>query len=128
MIVGIGTDLVETARMQDLHARFGNRLAQRLLGPLELADFVAHAHPASFLARRFAAKEAALKALGTGLRDGMRWRDVQVTHTNLGQPQLLWAGRAQARLLAFGEGIRAHLSISDERGHALAFVVLEIAP
>lgn len=125
MIVGIGTDLVEISRIRKIHDRFGERLADRLLGPLELEGFRACLDPAAFLAKRFAAKEAAAKALGTGFQQGLSWVEIQVCHSELGQPKLCWAGRALDRLHAFGAQVQSHVSIADERDHALAFVVLE---
>ena len=125
MIVGIGTDLVEISRIRKIHERFGERLADRLLGQLELEGFTSCPDPAAFLAKRFAAKEAAAKALGTGFQQGLSWADIQVCHSALGQPQLCWAGRALERLHTLGVQVQSHISIADERGHALAFVVLE---
>lgn len=125
MIVGVGSDLVEIARVRSIHVRFGARFVARLLGPQEQVAFARQSDPAPFLAKRFAAKEAALKALGTGLQAGIRWADVQVVNGDFGQPQLLWQGEAARRLSAFGPAVRALVSISDEREHALAFVVIE---
>ena len=126
MIVGMGTDIVAVERMARLHARFGERLAERLLGPLEVADMPAEAAAgAAFLARRFAAKEATFKALGSGMTNGVRWMDVQVGHDSGGRPQLVLGGRAQQLLQGLGEGVRSWLSISDERRYAMAVVVLE---
>ncbi|MBU2808773.1 holo-ACP synthase [Acidithiobacillus ferrooxidans F221] len=126
MIVGMGTDIVAVERMARLHVRFGERLAERLLGPLEVADMPAEAAAgAAFLARRFAAKEATFKALGSGMTNGMRWMDVQVGHDSGGRPQLVLGGRAQQLLQGLGDGVRSWLSISDERRYAMAVVVLE---
>jgi holo-[acyl-carrier protein] synthase len=126
MIVGMGTDIVAVERMARLHARFGERLAERLLGPLEVADMPTEAAAgAAFLARRFAAKEATFKALGSGMTNGMRWMDVQVGHDSGGRPQLVLGGRAQLLLQGLGDGVRSWLSISDERRYAMAVVVLE---
>ncbi|MFA5730582.1 MAG: holo-ACP synthase [Acidithiobacillus sp.] len=126
MIVGMGTDIVAVERMARLHARFGERLAERLLGPLEVADMPAEAAAgAAFLARRFAAKEATFKALGSGMTNGVRWMDVQVGHDSGGRPQLVLGGRAQQLLQGLGDGVRSWLSISDERRYAMAVVVLE---
>ena len=126
MIVGMGTDIVAVERMARLHARFGERLAERLLGPLEVADMPAEAAAgAAFLARRFAAKEATFKALGSGMTNGVRWMDVQVGHDSGGRPQLVLGGRAQQILQGLGDGVRSWLSISDERRYAMAVVVLE---
>ncbi|MHB1578739.1 MAG: holo-ACP synthase [Acidithiobacillus ferrooxidans] len=126
MIVGMGTDIVAVERMARLHARFGERLTERLLGPLEVADMPAEAAAgAAFLARRFEAKEATFKALGSGMTNGMRWMDVQVGHDSGGRPQLVLGGRAQQLLRGLGDGVRSWLSISDERRYAMAVVVLE---
>ncbi|MEQ5801877.1 holo-ACP synthase [Halomonas sp. H10-9-1] len=126
MIVGIGTDIARVARFEAALSRRGERLSERLLGAVERERFQAQAQarPAAFLAKRFAAKEAFVKALGTGLRNGMRWTEIQVVNDTLGRPSLLLAGRAHE--LARAAGVRAtHLSLSDEAEFAVAFVVLE---
>ncbi len=126
MIVGVGTDLVEIARMARALERHGERLLERILGADERAALPAVGLPArsAWLAKRFAAKEAAAKALGTGFRGGIALTDIQTVHSPLGAPQLVFSGAAQHRLQALGAST-AHLSVSDERQHALAFVVLE---
>lgn len=121
MINGIGADLVAVARLQAALTRRGAALARRLLAPAELADYENAREPARLLAKRFAAKEAFLKALGTGLSQGIRWTDMAVGHDDKGRPLLLLSGRAAALLGAR----RCHLSISDERDYALAFVIIE---
>lgn len=124
MIYGVGTDIVEIARIESALGRFGERFARRLLGPEEIAEWGGAARPAHFLAKRVAAKEAAAKALGTGFREGIRFCDIVVTHDPLGRPGLAMRGAAAARLRE--AGIDAlHLSLSDEREHAIAFVVAE---
>ncbi|PWV82862.1 holo-ACP synthase [Halomonas sp. A11-A] len=124
MILGIGTDIARVERFERALARHGERLALRLLGELERERLTGHPAPAAFLAKRFAAKEAFVKALGTGLRLGMRWTEIQVTNDALGRPSLLLSGKAHKMALA--AGVRAtHLSISDEEALAIAFVVLE---
>ncbi|MDX1465814.1 MAG: holo-ACP synthase [Halomonas sp.] len=124
MIIGIGTDIARVARFERAMARHGERFAERLLGELERERLRDHGQPAAFLAKRFAAKEAFVKALGTGLRRGMRWTEIQVVNDALGRPSLVLSGRAQA--LAEAAGVRAlHLSLSDEEALATAFVVLE---
>ncbi|WP_018878320.1 holo-ACP synthase [Thioalkalivibrio sp. ALE28] len=123
MILGIGTDLVQVARMRGMWERHGRRLAERILHPLEQADLPSH-EPAGFLARRFAAKEALAKALGCGVGADMALAEAGVTHDARGRPEFVLAGRARAT--ADRLGVRAiHLSISDEREYAQAFVVLE---
>ncbi|AEK58943.1 holo-ACP synthase [Acidithiobacillus caldus] len=125
MIVGLGCDLIAVARMAALHERYGERLQQRLLAATELGELPPGPGVAAFLARRFAAKEAALKALGTGLRAGIRWVDLKVVHDSLGRPELQFAGAAQQRLRALARRPGVWLSISDERAYALATVVIE---
>ena len=126
MIVGMGTDIVAVERIARLYMRFGERLLERLLGPLELAELPREAgQAAAFLARRFAAKEAAYKALGSGLSAGMRWVDVQVGHDAAGRPQWVMSGRAGQLLEQWGTDICTWLSISDERRYATAVVILE---
>ncbi|MCE0731260.1 holo-ACP synthase [Halomonas sp. G15] len=124
MILGIGTDIARVARFEAALSRRGERLAGRLLGELERERLNEQVRPAAFLAKRFAAKEAFVKALGTGLRNGMRWTEIQVVNDTLGRPSLLLAGKAHE--LARAAGVRAtHLSLSDEVEFAVAFVVLE---
>lgn len=124
MIVGIGNDIARVARFEAAMARHGERFAARLLGMHERERFHDHAQPAAYLAKRFAAKEAFVKALGTGLRHGMRWTEIEVINDALGRPSLRLSGRAQELALAAGVA-SLHLSLSDDDGLALAFVVLE---
>lgn len=124
MIFGIGTDIVHVPRMEENLSRHGERFAQRILSAEELVEFAQAAMPAKFLAKRFAAKEAAAKALGTGFRDGLALRHIGVRHGPLGEPLLDF--RQYAAHLAESLGIRAsHVSLSDETEYAAAFVVLE---
>ena len=123
MIKGIGTDLVEIARIEHSLSRWGEKFAQRILGADELEDFSTARRQGHFLAKRFAAKEAAAKALGTGMRQGVHFRQISVAHHESGAPILVFSGRA--REVAEMNGVEdRHLSISDERDYALAFVVL----
>lgn len=128
MICGLGTDIVAVPRVARVLERHGDRFAQRLLGPLEYPRYQALAADAAaaFLARRFAAKEAALKALGTGLSQGIRWHDVQVDNDDAGRPLLQLDGVAQERMTALGAS-RSHVSISDEKDYVVAFIILESA-
>ena len=126
MIVGIGTDLVQVARIAASLERYGERFATRILSAEEMQAMQAAGSREHFLAKRFAAKEAAVKALGTGFRDGISLRSVTVSNTDLGQPRLEFTGAAKSRCEALGV-TASHLSLSDEREHALAFVVLEAA-
>lgn len=124
MIIGVGTDIARVARFERAVVRHGERFALRLLGDDELTLFQARGRPVAYLAKRFAAKEAFVKALGTGLRRGMRWTEIQVVNDAMGRPSLLLSG--QAHDLAEAAGVKAlHLSLSDEEAFAVAFVVLE---
>ena len=124
MIYGVGTDLVEIARVERVLARFGDRFAERILCHSELEHFRALGRPAAYLAKRFAAKEAFGKALGSGVRAPVDWHSVWVSNRELGQPQLEFSAAVAALLDA--QGIRrTHLSLSDERSLASATVILE---
>ncbi|MGB7650069.1 MAG: holo-ACP synthase [Gallionella sp.] len=124
MIFGIGTDIVEYARIEKLYARHGQRFAQRVLSDAELIELATHAQPARFLAKRFAAKEAFSKAVGSGLRHPVTMPRITVSHDQLGKPVLQFDERLRQYLSL--AGVRAHhLSISDERSMIVAFVVLE---
>lgn len=124
MIYGVGTDLVEIARVARVVARFGDRFAERILVGPELEHYRALGRPPAYLAKRFAAKEAFGKALGSGVRAPADWHGVWVRHHALGQPRLEFSNAVAALLEA--QGIRrAHLSLSDERKLASATVILE---
>lgn len=124
MIFGIGTDIVRISRMAENLAKYGERFAVRILTEAEMAVFTDSARQAQFLAKRFAAKEAAAKALGTGFRDGLSLRDIGVENNALGKPGLVFSARAQKLLEKQGVGC-AHLSLSDESEYAIAYVLLE---
>lgn len=124
MIFGIGTDIVEYARIEALWTRYSFRFAARVLSEAELPEFRTHAHQARFLAKRYAAKEALAKALGSGLRDPVSLRRISITHDGLGKPTLQFDEVLSNHLAQLG--ISNHqLSISDERTMIVAFVVLE---
>ncbi len=124
MIFGIGTDIVEYARIEALWGRFGDRFAERVLSARELPDYRAAKQPARLLAKRFAAKEAFAKAVGSGLRHPVSLHHISVTHDGLGKPVLLFEEILRTYLAQLGINGH-HLSISDERGMIVAFVVLE---
>ncbi len=124
MIFGIGTDIVEYARIEAMWERFGVRLAERLLSETELPEFHAHAYPARFLAKRFAAKEAFAKAAGSGLRHPVSLTRISIAHDGLGKPVLQFDTVLRTYLAQLGVSGH-HLSISDERNTIVAFVVLE---
>lgn len=124
MIHGIGTDIVSIPRMDDLHARFAGKLAERILAPEELEEYSSATNKNRFLAKRFAAKEAFAKAAGTGMRSPVHFGNVHVTHDELGRPGLAW-NRELGDWLAQRGVVAAHLSLSDEQDYAVAFVILE---
>lgn len=123
MIFGVGTDICELARVQQTYDRFGDRFVARLLMDEERAQFERNKWPVRFLAMRFAAKEAAVKAMGTGFAHGMWIRDVGITNNAWGRPMLIWSRRGQAvcERLGIGEG---HVSLSDDAGLIIAFAVV----
>ncbi|MBL8483233.1 MAG: holo-ACP synthase [Rhodocyclaceae bacterium] len=123
MIAGIGTDIAQVVRFERLLAAHGERIASRILGEIELAEFRAARVPARFLAKRFAAKEAFAKAFGTGIRPPATLHAIRVGHAELGRPVLEFAPELDAEVRR--RGLRCHLSISDEADYAVAFVVLE---
>ncbi len=123
MIFGIGTDIVRIVRMQRNLDRYGERFAQRILSESEMQEFRASRVPAQFLAKRFAAKEAAAKALGTGFSQGITMRDISVSHAPGGRPLLEFRGAAGIFLKDHHINT-THLSVADEEDHAVAFVTL----
>ncbi len=131
MIVGIGSDLCDIRRIAEALQRFGDRFTQRCFTEVERQRAARRAEAAPTLAKRFAAKEACAKALGTGLRAGVFWRDMGVVNLASGQPTMRLTGGAAARLarlLPDGHEARIHLSLSDEPPMAQAFVVIEAVP
>lgn len=120
MIVGIGTDIVDIERIDKAIARFGSRLAQRLLSDSELLEYQSSSRPSAFLAKRFAAKEATAKAMGLGFRHGLRPSHISVEHDATGRPAIQLLSRAS--VIAADKGIaHVHLSLADERRYAIAF-------
>jgi holo-[acyl-carrier protein] synthase len=131
MIVGIGSDLSDIRRVAQSLERFGERFTQRLFTDVERARSERRGDPAASYAKRFAAKEACAKALGTGMRHGVFWRDMGVVNLRSGQPTMALTGGAKARLDALlppGHVARIHLSLTDEIPYAQAFVVIEAVP
>ena len=124
MIIGIGTDIVTVARIERASARHGTAFAARILSAQELAEYATQAHPARFLSKRFAAKEALAKATGHGLRHPVSLHRITVGHDALGKPAFVFDVELSAFLSKLGV-LRHHLSLSDERDTAVAFVILE---
>ena len=122
-VVGIGTDIVEIERLEAMTAKALAKLAQRVLTPRELTHFGQLKFPIPYLAKRWAAKEAASKALGTGIAKGVSFQHFDIVSDDNGKPELLMSGEAlNIANKMFAKDF--HLSISDERHYALAFVVL----
>jgi holo-[acyl-carrier protein] synthase len=124
MIFGIGTDIVEYARIEKLYARHGERFARRVLSDAEFSEWNDHPDRARFLAKRFAAKEAFAKAVGSGLRHPVTLQRISIAHDGLGKPVLQFDELLRNYLAQVGV-TGHHLSISDERSMIAAFVVLE---
>ena len=124
MIVGIGVDIAETARVEGLCARFGERFARRILTDNEHAEFDRRKRPHAYLATRFAAKEAIAKALGTGIGERFGFHSVQIDHDGNGKPLVTFLDDAQGLLDELGI-TNALISLSDEKHYVVAMVVLE---
>jgi holo-[acyl-carrier protein] synthase len=122
MIIGIGTDIVHTSRIQAAIDRNPTALARRILTDNELLRFQTAPNPAGFLAKRFAAKEAASKAFGTGIGK-LSWHDLEVINDSSGAPGIQCHGAAREMMNAMGADA-IHLSLADESDTALAFVIL----
>jgi len=124
LIVGIGIDLIELERIRRVLDRHGDRFLDRVLTPAERAYCHRHLDPAPPIGARFAAKEAVLKALGTGLARGMRWQDVEIVRDEQGAPRAELSGEASR--LARKRGVdRVLVSLTHDRGNAAAVAVLE---
>ncbi|MGT2478690.1 holo-ACP synthase [Methylobacterium oryzae CBMB20] len=131
MIVGIGSDLCDIRRIARTLERHGERFTHRVFTDGERARCDRRAARAEGYARRFAAKEACAKALGTGLSAGVFWRDMEVVNLPSGQPTLRLAGGAAerlAKLLPAGHAARLHVSLTDDPPMAQAFVIIEALP
>jgi holo-[acyl-carrier protein] synthase len=131
VIIGIGTDLANIDRIAATLARFGDRFRTRVFTPGELARAARRTGEAGTLAKRWAAKEACSKALGTGLRMGIAWRDMEVTNLRSGQPEMRlsgWAARRLADLTPPGHAAHVHVSLTDDHPWAQAYVVIEARP
>ena len=123
MIYGVGVDSCDIRRIERLLNKFGARFTGRLLTPDEQQQRGAKPTQPAWLAKRFAAKEAVVKAMGTAFTDGLFLRDVRILKNAAGQPQVTLSARAQARLPA---GANVHVSLSDEGPYAIAFAVVEV--
>jgi len=124
MIYGVGTDLIEISRVERVLQRFGERFARRILCEPELRRFRTHRQPVAYLAKRFAAKEAFTKALGTGIHAPANWHGVWVVNLKSGKPVLEFSPELKL-LLEKRRILGSHLSLTDERAIAAATVILE---
>lgn len=123
-ILGLGTDIVEISRIQAVVERTGERLARLILSPSEWQHYQQHQQPVRFLAKRFAVKEAAAKAFGTGIRNGLAFNQFEVVNDALGKPTLRLHSRAAE--LAVELGVKSlHVTLADERRYACATVIIE---
>lgn len=131
MILGIGTDLANIERIEATLARFGDRFRQRVFTPAEQRRAEGRAQTAATYAKRWAAKEACSKALGTGLRMGIAWRDMAVSNLETGQPVMHlsgWAAQRLADMTPPGHHALVHVTLTDDHPWAQAFVVIEARP
>jgi holo-[acyl-carrier protein] synthase len=131
MILGIGNDIVDIRRIEQVLARHGERFLKRLFTETERAKAARRSHPVATYAKRFAAKEACAKALGTGINRGVYFKDMGVVNLPSGQPTLRLTGGALLRLEAMTpKGMKAHLhlAITDEAPWAEAVVIIEALP
>jgi len=131
MILGIGTDLANIERIQNTLDRFGDRFRKRVFTDTELSKAARRADEAGTLAKRWAAKEACSKALGTGLAMGISWRDMAVTNLRSGQPVMAltgWAAEKLAAMTPAGHHAVVHVTLTDDHPWAQAFVVIEARP
>jgi len=124
MIIGIGVDIAETERFEKIYTRYGDRIANRILSKNELIEFDRRNNPASYLATRFAAKEAAAKALGTGFYCGVCYKSIEINNDQSGKPALRFLNAA-SQLADKKQVGNVFVSISDEKHYVVAMVILE---
>lgn len=124
MIVGVGVDIAETKRFENLYSRYGDRIARRILTESEQVEFGRRNNPANYLATRFAAKEAAAKALGTGFGRGVGYKSIEIKNNNQGKPMLKFINTA-LELARQKKVENVFVSLSDEKHYVVAMVILE---
>src|SRR5438034_9627769 len=124
MILGVGIDIIEVARIRASHEKFGERFLNRILRAAEIAYSLSHRDPAPFLAARFAAKEAISKAFGTGIGKHLGWQDVEVGRKDSGEPYVILHPAGQ-KLLTLRGATRVHLNLSHTEFYAVAMAILE---
>jgi holo-[acyl-carrier protein] synthase len=131
LIIGVGSDLTDIRRIAQTLERFGGRFEERVFTDVERARSDRKPDRASSYAKRFAAKEACAKALGTGMRRGVFWKDMGVANARSGQPTMILTGGAAERLAAMapaGHKAVIHVSLTDDHPYAQAFVIIEAVP
>jgi holo-[acyl-carrier protein] synthase len=127
MIYGIGVDVLQLSRIERCYQRFGEHFVERLLLPAERAQLANTKRPERFLAMRFAAKEAIVKAMGTGFAHGVWIRDVGVVQNTWGKPEVVYSERGERRRRQLGVGA-GHVTLTDEAGLIVAVAVLMASP
>jgi holo-[acyl-carrier protein] synthase len=127
MILGIGIDIIEVARIEGSYAKFGERFLDRILHPKEIQYCLSHRAPGPFLAARFAAKEAISKAFGTGIGAQLGWQDMEVVRKESGEPFVVLHDKGPALLAARG-GSTLRISLSHTQNYAAAVAILESDP
>ncbi len=131
MIVGIGNDVIDIRRIEETLEKYGERFIQRIFTDIEIAKSERRQQRAASYAKRFAAKEACSKALGTGFRASVFWKDLGVVNEPSGKPTMVLTGGARQqldRITPSGHKIRIHLTITDDFPYAHAFVMIEAVP
>ena len=121
-ILGIGTDLVDISRIEKSYQQYNMNFAKRMLSPVELEKFSDVKHPVHYLAKRFAAKEAIVKALGTGFRDEVMLTGISILNDEQGAPFVEFEGKTKSYIENLGP-VTIHISVSDEKNHCLAFAI-----
>jgi holo-[acyl-carrier protein] synthase len=124
MILGIGIDIIEVARIRASLEKFGERFGQRILLPGEIAYCLSHKHPAPFVAARFAAKEAISKAFGTGIGSQLGWQDMEIARKESGEPYVILHGKGK-ELFEARRAKKLHVSISHTNEYAAVTAILE---
>ncbi|MBE9540405.1 MAG: holo-ACP synthase [Proteobacteria bacterium] len=122
-VIAVGTDILKIDRIESVLERLGDKFVNRILTETERAEYKSSAQPARLLAKRFAAKEAVAKALGTGIGRGVSWQDIQLVHNDSGAPQIQLSGGA-LRVATERGGRRVEISLADEIDYVVAFAVL----
>ena len=123
-MIGIGTDILRVARVEEVVERLGDRFVRRILSPQEREEYRLSQMPHRLLAKRFAAKEAIAKALGTGIGRGVSWQDITIGHNDMGAPLVDLSGGALAVATERG-GSAVQLSLADEAEYVVAFAILQ---